>query len=101
MVFLILITNKIKIKIFLQVGTFFRNVHAERRTDSLTEIPPARLVFQISLGIYTLLLLLLLLLLLFLLLSLLLLLLILLLIIIFVGDADKFEPVYRVLDTPV
>jgi len=32
-----------------KVGTFFRNVNALRNTSSLTEIPPARVVFQVNL----------------------------------------------------
>jgi len=32
-----------------KVGTFFRNVNALRNATSLTEIPPARVVFQVSL----------------------------------------------------
>ena len=32
-----------------RIGTFFRNVNALRNSSSMTEIPPARIVFQVSL----------------------------------------------------
>ena len=32
----------------LKIGTFFRNVNALRNTSSLTEVPPARIVFEVK-----------------------------------------------------